>query len=323
MAGANLGLGILLVATMKGGVSGTHECLVKLFDSHGPIHRGMPFGPAWCKMFRVPNYENDQGICLRVVDFSETSQVATMLTREHGLVPMLAKGIRKISAKSASALGGPLDLLAMGDLVFIPPRSGELATLTAWQIRDHQPAIRNSLTAFYAGQIICECTIAMLSPHDPHASLYDELLAALTLLTGIQAPRALVAYLKCVLVAAGYQARLDTCSVCGTPVTPGGTVRFLPGQGTVVCGNCAGGGPTIATESRIILALHRLVPPTELLARPPSRPADIAALRAAAKILTAQIQALTDRRLRTADLLDYVIKTNELEDRPNPVNKPA
>ncbi len=271
----------------------------------------------------MPNYENDQGICLRVVDFSETSQVATMLTRRHGLVPMLAKGIRKISVKSASAFGGPLDLLAAGEMVFIPPRTGELATLTAWQIEDHQPAIRNNLTAFYAGQIICEFTIAMLSPHDPHAGLYIELLATLKLLTGSQASRALIAYLKCVLFAAGYQARLDTCIVCGAAITSGGTVRFLPGHGTVVCANCQCGELNIKAESRIILALYRLAPPSELPQRPLGRSADIAALRAAAKILTAQIESLTNRRLQTADLLDLVIRINQLEDRANPVNKPV
>ncbi len=256
----------------------------------------------------MPNYDHDQGICLRVLDFSETSQVATLLTRQHGLVAALAKGVRKFAAKSASAFGGPLDLLAEGDLVFIMPRIGELATLTAWQVRNHQAAIRGNLTAFYAGQIICEFTVALLSPHDPHAALYDQLLAAVDQLPTTHSGLALLAYLKCALAAAGYQARLDACTICGKAIRPGSSVRFIPGMGTVACGSCAAGAETIQVQSAIILALHRLPPPAKLLQRPPERTADAAALHCAANLLVAQCQAITDRRLRTAGLLAQIFQ---------------
>ncbi len=262
------------------------------------------------KISTVSKYQTDQGVCLRVVDFSETSQVVTLLTREHGLISALAKGIRKISSKSASPLGGPLDLLSVGEIVFVLPRSGELSLLTAWQVANHQPAIRTNLAAFYAGEIICEFTSMLLSPHDPHTRLYDELIATLQLITQPEAPRALVAYLTYALNAAGYQARLDICCVCGSPVRPGAAIGFIPSHGTVACASCRVHKQTIKVEASIVLALHRLPAPSDLQKHPPSRPADVTALLAAAKMLYAQVQALTDRRPRTADLLADAIKTS-------------
>ncbi len=247
-----------------------------------------------------------------MVDYSETSQVVTLLTRNHGLVPALAKGVRKLAVRSASAFGGPLDLLAEGDVVFLPPRSGELATLTAWGVLNHQAAMRRDLAAFYAGQISCEFTIALLSPHDPHPELFDQITAAVGRFHTAQRGLALVAYLKCALAAAGYQARLEACCVCGQAVRPGARVRFIPAMGAVACDNCPIHSPTIPVQSAVILALHRLVPPAQLPHRPPDKPADAAALLLAANLLVSQCQATTDRRLRTAGLLELFFRPREM-----------
>ena len=39
----------------------------------------------------MATYITDDAICLRVTDFSETSQIVGMFTRRHGLVPLIAK----------------------------------------------------------------------------------------------------------------------------------------------------------------------------------------------------------------------------------------
>jgi len=54
------------------------------------------------------------GICLRTVDYSETSQVVSFLTRDTGVVNLMAKGTKRPKSKS----GGAIDLLAEGDVLF-------------------------------------------------------------------------------------------------------------------------------------------------------------------------------------------------------------
>jgi len=65
------------------------------------------------------------GICLRVTDYSETSQVVHFLARGCGVVHLLAKGTKRPKSRS----GGAIDLLAEGDLVFTTRSSGALGTL--------------------------------------------------------------------------------------------------------------------------------------------------------------------------------------------------
>ncbi len=77
------------------------------------------------------------------MDFSESSQIVTLLADRHGLVGLIAKGIRKIPKKTSSPLMAPLDVLTAGQVVFIPARqAGQLGVLTAWDVTDHRPNLR-------------------------------------------------------------------------------------------------------------------------------------------------------------------------------------
>ena len=68
----------------------------------------------------MATYLTDDGICLRVTDFSETSQIVGLFTRGHGLVPMIAKGSKRQTKKNT--MSGPLDLLTSGEVVFVPAK---------------------------------------------------------------------------------------------------------------------------------------------------------------------------------------------------------
>ena len=52
----------------------------------------------------------DQAVCIRTSDYSETSQVVVLLTRQGGVVRLLAKG----SKRPKSSSGGRVDLFAEG-----------------------------------------------------------------------------------------------------------------------------------------------------------------------------------------------------------------
>ena len=85
----------------------------------------------------------DQAICLRRLDYSETSQVLVVLTRGHGKQRLIAKGIKR-ARKGQTPLG--VDLLEHGQATFVPRSSGSeaLAPLTEWKQHDHLGALRAS-----------------------------------------------------------------------------------------------------------------------------------------------------------------------------------
>ena len=70
--------------------------------------------------------EKTLAIVIRVVEFSETSCVVTLFTRDFGKIGALAKGARRLKSPFESAL----DLLAVCRIVFLHKSSDALDLLT-------------------------------------------------------------------------------------------------------------------------------------------------------------------------------------------------
>ncbi len=117
----------------------------------------------------------DLAICVRQWDWSETSQTVSLFSREHGLIRGVAKGARRPEAR----FSGGLEVPTLGEIVAIVKTTPVLATLTGWDVRETFPAMRRSLSAFYAGMYGVDLVHHALQERDPHPALFDALLAAL------------------------------------------------------------------------------------------------------------------------------------------------
>src|SRR6201986_453393 len=93
----------------------------------------------------------DRCICLRKFEYSETSQILWLFSRAHGIVRVIAKGAHRTTKAGASKFGGGIDLLDLADAVFIHDAQRELATLTAWGLREGHLGLRRSLRGIYLG----------------------------------------------------------------------------------------------------------------------------------------------------------------------------
>ena len=96
--------------------------------------------------------EKATAIVIRAVEFSETSLVVTLFSREFGKIGALAKGGRRLKGPFESAL----DLLALCRIVFLHKSSEALDLLTeAKLLRRFRPAGRD-LAGLYAGYYVAE-----------------------------------------------------------------------------------------------------------------------------------------------------------------------
>ena len=59
----------------------------------------------------------DRCICLRKVEYSETSQIVALFAREHGIIRLIAKGAHRRTKAGASKFDGGVDLLPIADLL--------------------------------------------------------------------------------------------------------------------------------------------------------------------------------------------------------------
>ncbi len=100
-------------------------------------------------------------LCLRKVDFSETSQILTLLTDRLGTAGAIAKGAKR----EKSSVGGPLDLMCLYQVVLYDrSRRGTLSILAQAELIDFFPAVRRSFAAWQGAQQLRELLLSMEVP---------------------------------------------------------------------------------------------------------------------------------------------------------------
>ena len=117
----------------------------------------------------------DTAICIRAVDFSETSQIVTFFARAAGKISAIAKG----SKRPKSAFDGPIEIFSYGKIVFSDSNKEKLATLT-----EFEPAyggggftnLSNNLPALNSCLFAAELLNNLTHDYDPHPQLFDDFL---------------------------------------------------------------------------------------------------------------------------------------------------
>ena len=117
----------------------------------------------------------DTAICIRAIDYSETSQILTFFTRDTGKIGAIAKG----SKRPKSSFGGPFEIFSYGKIVFAESTKDKLSTLT-----EFEPAFGGAgFTALSANLFKLNCCLfaaellnKLTHDYDPHPQLFDDFL---------------------------------------------------------------------------------------------------------------------------------------------------
>src|SRR5947207_7454532 len=160
--------------------------------------------------------EKALAIVLRGTDWSESSRITTLWTREFGKVRALAKGGRRLKSNFETAL----DLLTVCSMVFIRKSSGGLDLLTEAQVAERFPRLRNNLGALYAGYYVAELLSEWTQDYDPHPNLFDAARAALRDFgeDGVNLPLRVAGFELAMIQELGYNPVLDVCAACTRPL---------------------------------------------------------------------------------------------------------
>ena len=111
----------------------------------------------------------DRAVCIRALDYSETSQIVTLFARLSGKVKAIAKG----SKRPKSAFDGPIEVLSFGDVVFSGVAREQLATLTEFQQHPVRGGLRRNLFALHSALFAAELLGLLTDDYDPHLVLFD------------------------------------------------------------------------------------------------------------------------------------------------------
>ena len=197
--------------------------------------------------------EKAQAIVLRVIDFSETSCVVTLFTREFGKVTGLAKGGSRLKGPFESAL----DLLALVRLVFLRKSSEALDLLTEAKLERRFRGHGRDLSYYYAGYYVAELLIELTDAYDPHPQLFDLAEQTLADLAAGGPVRPLIFHFELqTLEILGYLPSLQICAECGDEVPITGRVAFGTLHGGVLCTRCrVGKQQVISVSAGVIRAM--------------------------------------------------------------------
>jgi DNA repair protein RecO (recombination protein O) len=179
--------------------------------------------------------EKANAIVIRAVDFSESSLVVTLFTREFGKIGALAKGAKRLKSPFESAL----DLLALCRIVFLHKTSDALDLLTEAKLLRRFRLQGIDLLNLYAGYYVAELLGELTDENDPHPELFDladETLAALA--AGETAARRVIRFELGMLRILGHMPALETCAECGASVPGAGRIAFGLLDGGVLCKQC-------------------------------------------------------------------------------------
>lgn len=174
-------------------------------------------------------------IVLRTVEFSETSLIVTLLTRDLGRVSALAKGARR----PKGPFEGALDLLAVCRVVVLQKNADVLDLLTEAKLHRRFRGGERSLDRLYAGYHVAEMLRLLTDDQDPHPDLYDLSIQTLEQIDGTGDPASALLYFDAQLLRRlGHAPGTEQCTDCGGHVDHGPRIAFSLLAGGIVCQGC-------------------------------------------------------------------------------------
>jgi DNA repair protein RecO (recombination protein O) len=202
----------------------------------------------------------DRCICLRKVEYSETSQILTLFAREHGVQRVIAKGAHRRTKAGASKFDGGVDLLDVGEAVFTQRLERDLGLLTEWSLREGHLELRRSLRGMYLGLYAAELMSFLFEEHDPHPEIFDRLQATLPELATPRAEEIFLSFQLDLMRESGYLPELGECVGCNSPLSPRDATYFSASRGGVLCRNCESATPDrLSLDPRLIGLLQTIL----------------------------------------------------------------
>lgn len=236
----------------------------------------------------------DAGVVLRVQKLGEADRIVTLLTRRHGRVRAVAKGVRRTSSR----FGARLEPFGHVDVQFYAGRTFDIVTQVE-TLDGFGSRMVGDYGRYTTGCAVLETAERLAGAEgEPSMRLYLLVVGALRALADGQRETALVldAFLLRAMSTAGWAPALAECARCGKA---GPHRAFSVQAGGAVCPECRPAGAATPTPETL-----------ELLAAlmdgdwPVAEGASAAARRAGSGLVAAHLQWHLERQLRSLPLVE-------------------
>ncbi len=190
-------------------------------------------------------------IVLHTFPYGETSKIARLLTRDHGVQSVMAKG----ATRPKSKFGARLQVLSQGHAQIYLKANRELQTLAEFDVVKQRQELTADVRRYAAAAALAELVMRCF-PAEPHPEVFDLVESALDHLTAAaeqDVDVVALGVLWAAIAVLGFAPRSDACARDGRPL-PTGAVQFSVPDGGFLCASCARG-----TEATKLAASDRSV----------------------------------------------------------------
>ena len=189
-------------------------------------------------------------VLLRAYDYGDSSRILRFYTQGHGLVSVVAKGVRGRMGKGAAGVAS----FASGVLTAYVKSHRDLHTMKDFNCLRMREGLARDMLRFAGASAVAELVLAH-TEQESHEALYRTLEAALDRLERVvvtDLPAAVLAGLWTVTEALGFAPQVDACVRCGSALRDADVGRFDLAAGGVRCPSCAeaAAGPRIGPVAR-------------------------------------------------------------------------
>jgi DNA repair protein RecO (recombination protein O) len=151
---------------------------------------------------------HDRGIVLRTHKLGEADRIVTLLTRDHGKVRAVAKGVRKTKSRFGARLEPP------GHVQLLLYEGRELDIVTQAETIDLFGALRDDFDLLARALSMLEAADHVALDREPNPRLYG-----MRTLATRDAPLVVSAFFLKLLALEGYRPQVEVCVVCGVDDT--------------------------------------------------------------------------------------------------------
>lgn len=193
----------------------------------------------------MPLY-NDEAVVLRTFPLGEADRIVVMLTRNHGKVRAVAKGVRRLKSR----FGGRLEPFMRVNMLIAKGKSLDVISQTV-SLSTYAASICANYDSYkYANLMVEVIDYIVNDSYQDTSSQYSLLIAALSALSrGVHSPEEIgLSYVMRALCIAGWSPRITSCAVCGTNEN---LKYFSPALGGITCvADCSAESLRCSDESR-------------------------------------------------------------------------
>lgn len=235
---------------------------------------------------------------LRLLDWSETSQIAVLLTEHHGKVSATAKGAKRQTPSTLAKFSGGLELLGLGEALLLIKRPTELALLTEWDLLDANWHLRRNLRAYRLAMYAADLVHHVVQDHDAHPATFAALRDCLRdLFEPVNQAAAMLRFQWAVVEDMGLRPVLEHDVETGEELASmPATVAFSPTAGGVVS-DTPGASDRWRTRRATIELLQRVAAGQDI------SDASADAIQRANRLLCVYFRAILDRQLPTMEVM--------------------